>query len=94
MQAFAPFDLALTFDAVHDMPRPDAVVRNVRQALKPGGMYFVMDWKHCGNAAANISNFALAEVMYGISVGLCMNCACSTPDGWGLGTLGMNAEVA
>lgn len=94
MVPYGPFDLALTFDALHDMAHPDKVLATVRRALKPGAVYFVMDWKHMGDAATNIREYSMAELMYGVSIGLCMSSACSCAGGMGLGTLGLNEEVA
>jgi 2-polyprenyl-3-methyl-5-hydroxy-6-metoxy-1,4-benzoquinol methylase len=37
------FDLVTAFDAIHDQAKPDAVLRNIAQALKPGGVFLMQD---------------------------------------------------
>ena len=38
-----PFDWIMAWDAMHDMPNPPAVARAIFRALKPGGMFSMMD---------------------------------------------------
>lgn len=45
------YDVAFFFECVHDLPRPVEALRNVREALTPGGTVIVMD----ENAAESFS---------------------------------------
>ena len=42
------YDLITMFDVVHDMPRPRPALKEVRQALKPDGTYFVLEFNFFG----------------------------------------------
>ena len=39
------YDLITTFDVVHDTPRPRPALNQIRNALKPEGTYFVLEFK-------------------------------------------------
>lgn len=87
------FDLALAFDCVHDMPRPDAALAAIRQSLRPDGALVIKDIKSTGDFEKDRRNPLLA-LMYGFSVAACLGSGLSTEDGLGLGTLGFHPEVA
>ncbi|MFQ5744831.1 MAG: class I SAM-dependent methyltransferase, partial [Acidobacteriota bacterium] len=43
------FDLVMTLDCMHDLPRPEAVIRAIRGAIKPQGVWLIKDircWTH------------------------------------------------
>lgn len=86
------FDLVLTFDCLHDMPRPKDTIAAIATSLKDGGVWLCKDIKCGADYAANERN-PLRAMMYAISVTSCMASAMSEPDGAGLGTLGLPPEV-
>ena len=87
------YDFVITFDCVHDMTRPDIVIRSIRKALKDDGTWLIKDIRSHPTFKRNLRNPMLA-LLYGFSVSACMSSAMSEPDGLGLGTLGFNPEVA
>jgi 2-polyprenyl-3-methyl-5-hydroxy-6-metoxy-1,4-benzoquinol methylase len=103
MQAFAAsgealpstptYDFVITFDCLHDMTRPGAVIESIRKALQPDGTWLIKDIRSTPDFKKNMRNPMLA-MFYGFSVSACMSSALSEPDGAGLGTLGFNPEVA
>jgi len=79
------FDFIASFDAVHDQRDPAALIRSLRRALRPGGVYLMQD---IGGSARleNNTHFPMAALLYAIS---CVHC---TPvsigqGGAGLGTM-------
>jgi SAM-dependent methyltransferase len=90
----ASFDFITTFDCVHDMPRPEPVMRAIRRALKDEGTWLIADIKSEATFEENLSENPTAAMMYGFSVLSCMSSALSEPGGAGLGTLGFTEAVA
>jgi SAM-dependent methyltransferase len=88
------FDFITTFDCIHDMANPGAVVRAIRKALKPDGTWLIADIHGGATFEENLKDNPLAPLMYGFSVLCCMSSALSEPGGAGLGTLGFNEPVA
>jgi SAM-dependent methyltransferase len=85
MDAVAAFDLVTSFDAVHDMKDPQALLVAIHRALRPGGTHLMQD---IGGSAALENNlgFPFAPFLYTVS---CVHC---TPvslaqGGAGLGTM-------
>ncbi|WP_199792355.1 class I SAM-dependent methyltransferase [Allosphingosinicella vermicomposti] len=64
------FDLALTFDAVHDQAQPATVLANIRRLLRPGGVYLMQDIDAATDVAENVGK-PLTPFIYAIS---CMHC--------------------
>lgn len=87
------YDFVITFDCIHDMTRPEEVIRAVQRALKPDGTWLIKDIRSNPDFKTNMRNPMLA-MFYGFSVSACMSSALSEPGGAGLGTLGFNPEVA
>ena len=87
------YDFVITFDCLHDMTRPAAVIESIRRALKPDGTWLIKDIRSTPEFKKNMRNPMLA-MFYGFSVSACMSSALSEPGGAGLGTLGFNPEVA
>jgi SAM-dependent methyltransferase len=87
------FDLVITFDCVHDMPRPAEAIAAIRRAIKPDGTWLIKDIRSGSNWADSQRNPVLA-MMYGTSVATCMSSALSEPGGAGLGTLGFHPKMA
>lgn len=82
------------FDCLHDMTDPAGMMRTVRAALGDDGTWLVADIKAHDTFAENVERNPMAALMYGTSVFSCMASALSTPDGAGLGTLGLSASRA
>jgi SAM-dependent methyltransferase len=87
-------DLVCTFDCIHDMTHPAAVMQAIRGALRDDGVWLLVDIKAHDSFVLNAEKNPMASLMYGISVLSCMSSALSTPDGAGLGTLGLSAGTA
>lgn len=78
-----PFDLITTFDVIHDMVRPRAVLKRIRQALRPDGAYLMVEPAAGDTLAENIGpNGAL---LYSMSTLHCMTVSLAH-GGEGLGT--------
>lgn len=87
-------DLITTFDCIHDMTHPQAMIAAIREAIAPDGVWLLVDIKARDTFAENAAKNPMAPLMYGISVLSCMSSALSAPDGAGLGTLGFPETVA
>jgi SAM-dependent methyltransferase len=90
----ASHDFITTFDCLHDMTRPDLVMRAIRKAIKPDGTWLIADLHGQPTFEGNLKENPLAPLMYGFSVLCCMSSALSEPGGLGLGTLGFPEPVA
>lgn len=87
------FDLVLTLDCLHDMPRPAEAMAAIRRAIRPDGTWLIKEIRSTGSWSYDLKNPVLA-MMYGTSVATCMSSALSEPGGAGLGTLGLNRDLA
>ena len=87
-------DFVTTFDCIHDMTHPQAMMHIIRQALADDGTWLLVDIKALDTFAENARKNPMASLMYGISVLSCMSSALSEADGAGLGTLGLSANTA
>ena len=81
----ACFDFVTSFDAVHDQKDPEALIRGLKGALRPGGVYLMQDIGGSAKLENNLA-FPMASLLYAIS---CVHC---TPislgqGGKGLGTM-------
>ena len=88
------FDLLTTFDCVHDMTDPAAMMRAIRHALKPNGTWLIVDINAKPTFEENLARNPMAAMMYGLSVLSCLSSGLSEPGGAGLGTLGFSEPVA
>ncbi len=88
------FDVITTFDCIHDMTDPVGMIAAIRAALAADGTWLLVDIKARDTFADNVAKNPMAALMYGISVLSCMSSAMSSPDGAGLGTLGLPANLA
>ncbi|HSB86249.1 MAG TPA: class I SAM-dependent methyltransferase [Ilumatobacteraceae bacterium] len=79
-----PFDAVVSFDTIHDQARPEAVLRAVHDALKPGGVYVMVEPRVSSNLEDNIGN-PMAPLIYGVSTLHCLTVSLAQ-DGAGLGT--------
>ena len=91
--ATGDFDLALTFDCLHDMPRPDVALDAIRAALDADGTLLIKDIRSKGDFNLDQRNPMLA-MFYGFSITSCLQSALSEPGGMGLGTLGLYPDKA
>lgn len=75
------YDLVTAFDAVHDQADPAGVLRNVRRALRPGGVFLMQDIRACSHLAGN-RDHPMGPYLYTIS---CMHCMSVSLAGGGPG---------
>ena len=90
----ASLDFVSTFDCIHDMTHPTEMMKAIRRAIKPDGVWLLVDIKARDTLAENLAKNPMASMMYGISVLTCMSSALSEPGGEGLGTLGLSENTA
>jgi 2-polyprenyl-3-methyl-5-hydroxy-6-metoxy-1,4-benzoquinol methylase len=64
------FDLITTFDVIHDLTDPEAVLIHIRDALNPRGTYLMMEPNVGADLADNVH--ARGSLLYGISVLYCL----------------------
>ena len=97
LPATGDVDLVMTLDCLHDMPRPDLAMAAIREAIATDGVWLAKEIRSSPDWQKNRRNPVLA-MMFAASVSTCMASAMSTPDGMGLGTLGLDpatlAEMA
>jgi 2-polyprenyl-3-methyl-5-hydroxy-6-metoxy-1,4-benzoquinol methylase len=80
------YDLITTFDVVHDMPRPRPALKAIKQALKPDGTYFVLEFNFYGDLQRNIDHpLGIGGFGYSVSTNYCMTQALAV-GGEGTGT--------
>ncbi|HEU5100821.1 MAG TPA: methyltransferase domain-containing protein, partial [Roseiflexaceae bacterium] len=79
------FDLVTTFDAIHDQADPAQVLRNIRRALRPGGVYLMQDIRASSELHGNMDH-PLAPLLYTISTLHCTSVSLAD-NGAGLGTM-------
>jgi ubiquinone/menaquinone biosynthesis C-methylase UbiE len=85
------YDLAVTFDCLHDMGDPLAAARHIRQALKPDGTWLVVEPFAGDDAAGNMN--PVGRVYYSFSTMLCVPNAMSQPGGYTLGAQAGEAAI-
>lgn len=83
------YDLVLTLDCLHDMPRPFEAMRAIRRSIAADGTWLVKEVRSAPGWAGKLGNPMLA-MLYAFSVSGCMSSALSEPGGAGLGTLGLD----
>ncbi|WP_344214471.1 class I SAM-dependent methyltransferase [Kribbella sancticallisti] len=79
------FDLITAFDSIHDQAHPAQVLAGVSAALRPGGVFLMVDIQASSNLEDNLDN-PFATFLYGISTMHCLTVSLSL-DGDGLGTV-------
>ncbi|MEM1166009.1 MAG: methyltransferase domain-containing protein [Planctomycetota bacterium] len=67
---FERYDLVFTFDSIHDQARPDLVLANIAESLKPDGIYLMQDIKMRSCIRLNTQH-PMGPLLYTIS---CMHC--------------------
>lgn len=81
----AAYDLALSFDAIHDQAHPATVLSNIQRALRPGGTYLMVDIQAQSNLEGNL-DLPWASFLYAVSTVHCMSVSLGQR-GEGLGTV-------
>jgi ubiquinone/menaquinone biosynthesis C-methylase UbiE len=79
------FDLITAFDAIHDQPKPDLVLKNINQSLSDKGVFLMQDILASTPLKDNISH-PLGTFLYTISCMHCMSVSLSQ-NGAGLGAM-------
>ena len=87
----ASYDLATTFDSLHDMGDPLAAARHVRRVLKPDGTWMVVEPAAADYVAGNMN--PVGRAYYGFSTLLCVPNALSQPGGYALGAQAGEAAI-
>jgi 2-polyprenyl-3-methyl-5-hydroxy-6-metoxy-1,4-benzoquinol methylase len=82
----AEYDVITTFDVIHDAVDPLRILRVLRRALAPDGVYVCLDTNCSDKLEENIG--PLGAMLYGFSVLYCMTTSLAW-GGVGLGTLGL-----
>ena len=78
------FDVITAFDAVHDQAHPGQVLANIHRALRPGGVFLMVDIKAASRLEDNVG-VPFASYLYTVSTMHCMSVSLGL-DGDGLGT--------
>ncbi|HXK33574.1 MAG TPA: class I SAM-dependent methyltransferase [Dehalococcoidia bacterium] len=79
------FDVITVFDAIHDQAKPATVLKNIFNALKPGGMFLMCDVEASSNVEENMDH-PMGPGLYSVSVLHCMTVSLAL-NGDGLGTM-------
>ncbi len=85
------YDLAATFDCLHDMGDPLAAAKHVRQALKPDGTWLIVEPYATDEVAGNMN--PIGRVYYNFSTLLCVPNALSQSGGYALGAQAGEAAI-
>ncbi len=80
----AAYDLVTAFDAIHDQAHPGTVLANIRQALRPGGTFLMVDINASSRLEDNV-DLPWASFLYAASLTHCMTVSLGQ-GGEGLGT--------
>ena len=64
------YDLVTAFDAIHDQARPGEVLRNIREALRPEGVFLMQDIMASSHLHHNLDH-PVSTFIYTVS---CMHC--------------------
>lgn len=70
LQTQPGYDFITTFDVIHDLPNPGAVLARIRSALAPGGTYLMVEPAVDDHLENNLGN-PFARMLYAIS---CLHC--------------------
>lgn len=79
------FDLVTAFDVVHDLAKPQVVLANIARALRPEGVFLMMDMAASSRLEENLDH-PIGSLLYGASVMHCMTVSLAQ-GGEGLGTM-------
>ena len=84
LESATPFDLITAFDAIHDQADPAGVLRRIRAALHPDGLFLMLDVWASSELAGNVGT-PMAPYLYTMSTMHCMSVSLAA-GGPGLGT--------
>jgi len=84
MDETSSFDLITAFDSIHDQAHPTRVLANISRALRPGGVFLMVDIAASSNLEDNALH-PLGPAIYAISTMHCMTVSLAL-NGEGLGT--------
>ena len=79
------YDFITAFDSIHDQARPAEVLKGIAKALRPGGVFLMVDVRASSLLEENMKH-PLAPFLYTISCNHCMTVSLAG-DGAGLGTM-------
>jgi 2-polyprenyl-3-methyl-5-hydroxy-6-metoxy-1,4-benzoquinol methylase len=79
------FDLVTAFDVIHDLAKPKVVLSNIFRALRPEGVFLMMDIAASSRLEENLDH-PFGPALYGVSVMHCMTVSLAQ-GGEGLGTM-------
>jgi 2-polyprenyl-3-methyl-5-hydroxy-6-metoxy-1,4-benzoquinol methylase len=82
----ARYDIITTFDVIHDAARPGTLLRRIREALEPGGIYVCLE-ANCSERLEENTG-PLGAMLYGFSVLYCVTTSLAA-GGEGLGAMGL-----
>ena len=85
------YDLAATFDCLHDMGDPLSAARHVRQALKPDGTWLIVEPYAADEVSGNLN--PVGRAFYNFSTLLCVPNALSQSGGYALGAQAGEAAI-
>jgi len=83
------FDFAMCLDCLHDMSHPEAAVSAVHGALKPDGVFFIVDVNGKETFEENLADNPLVSLEYSASLLCCMSSSACVEDGKAYGTLAL-----
>ena len=66
------FDFIMAIDAIHDQTRPEQVLANIHNALRPDGIFLTVDIKASSHLEKNIDH-PLGPFLYTVSVFQCLS---------------------
>jgi len=85
------YDLAATFDCLHDMGDPLAAARHIRRALAPDGTWLIVEPYAADTIAGNLT--PVGRIYYNGSTLLCLPNAMSQAGGYALGAQAGEAAI-
>jgi SAM-dependent methyltransferase len=83
--AAGDYDLVAAFECIHDLPDPVGVLRAARRMVRPGGTVLVMDERVPDDFSG--PGDPVEQLMYGISMLICLPDGLSHPHSVGTGTV-------
>ncbi len=85
------FDFICIFDALHDMGDPVGVAEHIRKALKPGGIFMLVEPMAGDRLEENLN--VLSSIFYSFSTTICVPTSKSQEVGLGLGAQAGEAKL-
>ena len=88
----AEYDLVCIFDALHDMGDPVGAARHIRDALRPGGTFMLVEPMAGDSLEQNLPNL-LSGIFYSFSTTVCVPTSKAQEVGLGLGAQAGEARL-